>query len=240
MLKIYPCLVTPGTQLYEDWKNGKYHPYSTIQAAELIAQVKQFIPPWVRIMRIQREIPVDDIADGVKNGNLRQLVQDELSQRAIFCRCIRCREVGRHSMKKESSPDPGSIQLCRIDYDASEGREVFLSYEDEVKDILIGYVRLRMPSTKVHRPEINNQNTALIRELHVLGQSVPVGSRIAGAYQHKGYGEKLLREAEKIAREEYNRTKMIVISALGTRGYYSRFGYGNDGPYVSKLLTMSN
>jgi elongator complex protein 3 len=240
MLKIYPCLVTPGTQLYEDWKNGKYHPYSTIQAADLIAQAKQFIPPWVRIMRIQREIPVDGIADGVKNGNLRQLVQRELSRRGIFCRCIRCREVGQHSVKREPFRDPGNIQLCRIDYDASGGREIFLSYENEVKDILIGYLRLRIPSTKAHRPEINNQNAALIRELHVLGQTVPVGSRIAEAYQHKGYGAKLLREAEKIAREEYNRTKMIVISALGTKGYYSRFGYENDGPYVSKLLTMSN
>ncbi len=240
MIKIYPCLVTPGTQLYEDWKNGKYRPYSTAQAAELIAQFKLFIPPWVRIMRIQREIPADGIADGVKHGNLRQLVQDELAWRGIRCRCIRCREVGQRSIRDGIFPNPERISLLRNEYEASEGKEIFLSFEDVTQDILIGYVRLRIPSAKAHRPEICNENPALIRELHVLGQTVPVGSRINEAYQHKGYGARLLREAEKIASEEYDRTKMIVISALGTKRYYSRFGYTDDGPYVSKSLVQSN
>jgi elongator complex protein 3 len=236
MLKIYPCLVTPGTQLYEEWKRGEYNPYSTEESARLIAEIKQFIPRWTRIMRIQREIPVDGIADGVKHGNLRQLVQEELTRRGMKCECIRCREVGIHLLNSGESPDLEQVRLQRVNYDGSGGTDIFLSFEDPESDILVGYVRLRIPTEKAHRPEIAGQDAAIIRELHVFGQTVPVGDRIAGAFQHKGYGSKLLAEAERISREEYDRTKMLVISALGTKGYYSRFGYTHDGPYMSKNM----
>jgi len=236
MLKIYPCLVTPGTQLYEEWKRGEYTPYSTEQSARLIAEIKQYVPRWVRIMRIQREIPVDGIADGVKHGNLRQLVQQELTNRNMRCHCIRCREVGIAYLKNGESPDLEQVQLKKVNYDGSGGTDIFLSFEDPEHDILVGYVRVRIPTENAHRPEIAQQNTAIIRELHVFGQTVPVGDRLAGAFQHKGYGSKLLAEAERISREEYDRRKMLVISALGTKGYYSRFGYTHDGPYVSKSV----
>jgi elongator complex protein 3 len=234
MLKIYPCLVTPGTRLYEEWKRGEYKPYSTEEAADLIAGVKRFIPPWVRVMRIQREIPRDGIADGVKHGNLRQIVQDKLVERGITCHCIRCREVGQHLMKDGTGPDPENIKLERISYESAGGTDEFLSFEDTDQEILIGYVRLRIPSEKSHRPEIVGQNAALIRELHVFGQTVPVGIRSETAFQHKGYGARLVAEAERIGSEEYDRDKMVIISALGTKMYYARFGYKQDGPYVSK------
>lgn len=236
MLKIYPCLVTPGTQLYEEWKRGGYTPYSTGQSSRLIAEVKQLVPRWVRIMRIQREIPVDGIADGVKHGNLRQLVQQELESWKVKCRCIRCREVGLTYLKNGQSPDLERVDLQRIDYYASEGREVFLSFEDPTNDLLLGYVRVRIPSGQAHRLEIAGRRSAMIREVHVFGQTVPVGNKMAGAFQHKGYGSRLLGEAERIAKEEFDLKKMLVISALGTKRYYSRFGYSNDGPYVSKDL----
>ena len=236
MLKIYPCLVTPGTQLYEDWKKGEYKPYSTEQAAHLIVQIKRLIPPWVRIMRIQREIPASGIADGVMNGNLRQLVQEELAHRGITCRCIRCREVGQHAMRNTASPLTENIRLQRIVYEASGGTEIFLSFEDPKLDILVGYVRLRIPGEEAHRTEIKDQNAAIIRELHVFGQTVPVGARNESAYQHRGYGTRLIAEAERTAAEDYQRTKMVVISALGTKNYYSRFDYRHDGPYMSKRL----
>src|SRR6266571_940238 len=236
MLKIYPCLVTPGTQLYEEWKRGEYKPYSTEESARLIAQIKQYVPCWVRIMRIQREIPMDGIADGVKHGNLRQLVEQELTNRNMKCHCIRCREAGITYLKNGESPDLERVELKRLDYEGSGGTDIFLSIEDPEHDILVGYVRIRIPTEKAHRPEIARQNTAIIRELHVFGQTVPVGDRLSGALQHKGYGSKLLAEAERIATEERDCQKLVVISALGTKGYYSRFGYTNDGPYVSKSL----
>ncbi len=237
MLKIYPCLVTPGTKLYEQWQTGEYKPYSTAQAARLIGEIKRFIPPWVRIMRIQREIPIDGIADGVKNGNLRQLVQEELGRRGIKCRCIRCREVGQHIMRNGSNPRIDDVKIQQIAYEASGGTEVFLSFEDPDQSLLVGYVRLRIPGDNSHRPEIKDKNAAIIRELHVFGQTVPVGTRSELAFQHKGYGSRLVFEAERVASEEYDRTKMVVISALGTKNYYSRFNYQHDGPYVSKSLT---
>jgi len=235
MLKIYPCLVTKGTELYEEWERGDYKPYSTQQAARLIAEIKRFIPPWVRIMRIQREIPVEGISDGVKNGNLRQHVEDELARRGIVCRCIRCREIGQRMMKegREFVPD---LSLQRTTYEAAGGTEIFLSYEDPGQDLLVGYLRLRIPGDGPHRPEIKDQQTGLIREVHVVGQTIVVGSRSESAFQHKGYGAKLVAEAERIAREEYDQRKMIVISALGTKNYYSKFDYKNDGPYMSKPL----
>ncbi|HMB66983.1 MAG TPA: tRNA uridine(34) 5-carboxymethylaminomethyl modification radical SAM/GNAT enzyme Elp3 [Candidatus Bathyarchaeia archaeon] len=236
MLKIYPCLVTPGTQLHEEWKRGEYTPYSTEQSAQLIAEIKQYVPRWVRIMRIQREIPVDGIADGVKHGNLRQLVEHELTNRNKRCHCIRCREVGITYLKNGASPDLERVELKRLDYEGSGGTDIFLSIEDPEHDILVGYVRIRIPTEKAHRPEVAHQNTAIIRELHVFGQTVPVGDRLSGAFQHKGYGSKLLAEAERISREEYDRRKIVVISALGTKGYYSRFSYTHDGPYVSKSI----
>ncbi|HZY47318.1 MAG TPA: tRNA uridine(34) 5-carboxymethylaminomethyl modification radical SAM/GNAT enzyme Elp3 [Candidatus Bathyarchaeia archaeon] len=236
MLKIYPCLVTPGTQLYEEWKRGEYSPYSTEDSAKLIAEVKQHVPRWVRIMRIQREIPIDGIADGVKHGNLRQLVEHELEARRLKCRCIRCREVGISRLKTGQSPDPERLVLERIDYTGSGGTDIFLSFEDPEPDLLVGYVRIRIPSEKAHRTEIVGQRSAIVRELHVFGLTVPVGDRVTGAFQHRGYGSKLLAEAERIAKEEYDLKKLIVISALGTKRYYSRFGFSKDGPYVSKSL----
>lgn len=237
MLKIYPCLVTPGTQLYEDWKTGQYKPYSTEESARLIADVKEFIPDWVRIMRIQREIPADGISDGVKHGNLRQLVQDELTERGVRCRCIRCREVGHAYLTRKAEPASENVELKRTFYEASAGTEAFLSFEDSEQDLLIGYIRLRIPGEGAHRSEIAGQNTGIVRELHVFGQTVPVGNRLEGAFQHRGYGSRLLQEAERVASEQYDRKKMIVISALGTKPYYARFGYRHDGPYVSKPLS---
>lgn len=236
MLKIYPCLVTPGTQLYEEWKKGQYHPYSTEEAASLIVKIKRFIPPWVRVMRIQREIPADGISDGVKNGNLRQLVQAGLHNQGIVCHCIRCREVGQHFMKDGSPPQIDEVRLHHDEYEASGGTEIFISFEDPTCTFLVGYLRLRIPGEAAHRPEIREQDTAIIRELHVFGKTLPVGAKSESAFQHRGYGTRLIAEAEKIALENYGRRKMVVISALGTKNYYSRFGYHHDGPYMSKTL----
>jgi elongator complex protein 3 len=121
-------------------------------------------------------------------------------------------------------------------YDASEGKEVFISAEDRENDVLIGYLRLRIPSAKAHRSEITAASSAIVRELHVYGPLVPVGKRSAGAWQHKGFGSDLLKEAERIAHEDFGLKKLLVTSALGTRRYYMRFGYERDGVYVSKKL----
>jgi len=236
MIKIYPCLVLKGTKAYEWWSLGKYEPYTTEEAAQLILEVKRMVPRWVRIMRVQRDIPAFLIEAGVNRSNLRQMVLRRLGEQKMRCPCIRCREVGHRWLKDGVKPDPNNIRVVTSKERASEGEDIFISIEDTVNDVLIGYLRLRIPSEKAHRPEILPEVTSIVRELHVYGPLVPVGKRMTKAWQHKGYGGILLSEAERISREEYDRRKIVVTSALGTKQYYERFGYVYDGPYVSKIL----
>jgi len=236
MIKIYPCLVIMGTKAHEWHLKGEYTPYSTEAATDLIAEVKRIIPPWVRVMRVQRDIPAQLIFAGVKKSNLRQLVQQKLVEHSRRCECIRCREVGHRMAVDKVLPDFDNVRILSNCYDASEGQEIFISAEDPENNVLIGYLRLRFPSSKAHRPEISAMPAAVVRELHVYGPLVPVGKHLTTAWQHKGYGSILLSEAERVASEEYGLKKLLVISALGTKQYYKRFGYSHDGVYVSKML----
>ncbi|HYB03148.1 MAG TPA: tRNA uridine(34) 5-carboxymethylaminomethyl modification radical SAM/GNAT enzyme Elp3, partial [Nitrososphaerales archaeon] len=208
MLKIYPTLVVEGTTLFQQYKMGKYYPYTLDQLKKLLCAFKAVVPPWVRIMRIQREIPKEEIAQGENAGNLRQLILEEMRKRNLTCHCIRCREVGHRSQKNSEH-----LELKRIDYDASGGKEVFLSYETD--DTLHGFLRLRIPSGKEFRPELRNQRTSLVRELHVYGPVVPLGKNTVETRQsqHRGIGSKLLLEAERISRE-FSRSKVVVIAAV--------------------------
>ena len=232
MLKIYPTLVTEGTPLYNLYLAGKYEPYNLETTVKLLADIKEIVPKWVRIMRIQREIPAEHIVAGVKHGNLRELVQQELKRRGSRCRCIRCREVGLRNIKI----DEAEVQLRREVYEAAQGTEIFFSYEHPETETLIGFLRLRIPSEKAHRPEVRGNNTALIRELHVYGEALPLGVRKYGAWQHKGFGKNLLQEAERIAAEDFGCDKILITSAVGVRQYYAKLGYKLEGPYMAKRI----
>ena len=234
MLKIYPCLVTEGSEFYDMWKKGEYEPYTSQQAVDLIVEVKKILPKWVRTMRIQRDIPATLIDAGVKKSNLGELVYNRLEEEDIQCQCIRCREVG-HKKAHGIEPDYNNIELLRTDYDVVGGHEIFLSIEDVENDILIGFTRLRIPSNRVFRKEITS-SSSLIRELHVYGQMQKIGKNDDNLWQHKGYGAQLLEKAEKIAKDEYNKNKMLIISGIGVRDYYRKFGYYKDGPYMSKFI----
>lgn len=234
MLKIYPCLVTKGSKLHELWEKGEYQPYTTAEAVDLIVQVKKLLPKWVRTMRIQRDIPSQLIEAGVKKSNLGELVYNRLKDEKVQCQCIRCREVG-HQVAHGINTNREDVQLLKESYHASEGEEHFLSMEDVDSDVLLGFLRLRMPSSHAHRPEIN-YDTALVRELHVYGPMMPLGEREDELWQHQGYGEELLKEAERISREEYDKREIIITSGIGARNYYRKFGYERKGPYMAKKL----
>ncbi len=237
MLKIYPCLVLQGSILSTWWRNGRYTAYTTEEAARLIAAVKTFLPPWVRIMRVQRDIPASLILDGVRKSNLRQIVLELLKAHGLRCRCIRCREVGHRFLTDGVEPNAATVELTVQRYTASEGVECFIAFEDVANDVLIGFLRLRVPSTHAHRLEIAGGETALVRELHVYGPLVPVGRTGHGAWQHRGYGKALLREAERLARDEFGLTRILVTSALGSRAYFRQRGYSRYGPYMAKTLS---
>jgi elongator complex protein 3 len=234
MLKIYPALVLRGTGLHSLWKEGKYSPYNTEQAAEVIARATRFIPPYVRIPRIQRDIPSPLVEAGVKNSNLRQIVDRLLSERGEKCRCIRCREIGS-AQRKGDAAGRLRLGLQRLDYSASGGKEIFLSFEDKEKDLLAAFLRLRLPG-KPHRRELGG--ASVVRELHVYGQEAAIGEHATSAQklQHTGLGKKLLAEAEEITRAECALSKIAVISGPGARGYYRKQGYSSDGPYMAKKI----
>ena len=229
MLKIYPSLVIENTPMYQEYKDGKYAPYSDEDMIQVLTEAKKNIPKWVRIMRVQREISPNEIIAGPKSGNLRQIVHQNLAKQGMKCKCIRCREAGLN--KKSEDKD---INLTRIDYDSSGGKDVFLSYEDKNESIY-GFLRLRKPSDSAHRDEVG-KNSCIVRELHVYGKSLKIGEKEESEIQHSGLGKNLMREAEKISREEFDAKKLLVISAVGTREYYQKLGYSLYGPYMSKTL----
>jgi len=239
MLKIYPCLVIKGTELYELWKNGEYEPYPLDQLINLIVEWKQIVPSYVRIQRIMRDIPAPLIEAGCKKSNLRQLVNNKLEKINVRCNCIRCREYGikkRKISQEKSILD--NVNLYRKDYCASKGQEIFLSYENKSKNYLIGYLRLRKPSELAHRPELNDGQTLIVREIKVVGELVAKDKQpySKSQLQHRGFGSSLLKEAEKIAKEEFGAKKISVISGIGVRKWFYEMGYKLAGPYVSKLL----
>ena len=227
-IKFYPTVVTRGSLLYRWWRSGKYKPYSDKVLQNLIIKCKQVVPPYVRVIRLIRDIPGESIMAGNMITNLRQILKD----RGVKCQCIRCREVKGEKLELKSK------KLEIIEYKASGGIEYFLQYTNAQGNILYGFCRLRLPvgeipSNKAGRHESPLQGAAFIRELHVYGELVPVGAK--KRVQHAGLGKKLMAEAEKIARQNGFK-KMAVIAGVGTRDYYRKLGYRLKDTYMLKIL----
>ena len=223
MVKIYPCLLAKrefydNDKVHSLYRSGEWKPLTNVQATTLIAEAKSSFPPWVRVMRVQRDIPAPYIEAGVTAGNLRELVHEEMRRRGNACQCIRCREIGRVDEKE-------TPKLVRREYRASGGTEVFLSLE--TPRALFGFLRLRKPSN-------------FVRELHVYGQEIELGKK--GSVQHTGIGKLLLASAEAEARHDADRgsasrgCSVCVTSGVGAREYYRALGYAREGAYMVKHL----
>ncbi|XP_074143693.1 elongator complex protein 3 [Sminthopsis crassicaudata] len=232
-MKLYPTLVIRGTGLYELWKSGRYKSYSPSSLVELVARILALVPPWTRVYRVQRDIPMPLVSSGVEHGNLRELAFARMKDLGIQCRDVRTREVGIQEIHHKVRPY--QVELVRRDYVANGGWETFLSYEDPEQDILIGLLRLRKCSEESFRPELKG-GVSIVRELHVYGSVVPVSSRDPAKFQHQGFGMLLMEEAERIAKQEHGAQKIAVISGVGTRNYYRKIGYVLEGPYMVKKL----
>jgi elongator complex protein 3 len=232
-LKLYPTMVVAGTELEKWYQEGRYQPYDDDTMVSLTIGIKMLVPRYVRISRVLRDIPSKFIVAGLKDS-LRDIVRERMRQEAIECKCIRCREYGHRA---QAGREIGEPHMVRMDYDASGGKEVFLSVEDE-GETLFGLLRLRIQSRPVPVLEhAINGNVALVRELHVFGPEVPLSEQKTEAAQHKGLGKALLREAERIALEEFRADEMVILSGTGAREYYrTEFGYHSEGDYMVKSL----
>ncbi|KAK0548494.1 Elongator subunit [Tilletia horrida] len=236
-LKIYPTLVIRGTGLYELWRTGRYKNYTPSFLVDVVARILALVPPWTRVYRVQRDIPMPLVSSGVENGNLRELALARMRDFGTTCRDVRFREVGIHEI--HTRVRPSEVELVRRDYTANGGWETFLAYEDPEKDILVALLRLRKCSVEgTFREELTGQQTSIVRELHTYGGAVPVHSRDPTKFQHQGFGMLLMEEAERIAREEHGSQKIAVISGVGTRDYYRKMGYELDGPYMTKMIKV--
>jgi len=224
-VKIYPCEVTPYTVIEKWYKNGKYIPYSDNNPKDLLDVIQygmKLCPPWVRIPRVVRDIPISYIQAGNKFSNLRQMInQDEFTE-------IRSREIARH-------PDyynkPTKYVIRK--YKAGTGIEYFISLESFDKKVIFGFLRLRLTHSKPLFDSL--QYMGLIRELHVYNHLVPVGSK-RGRFtsQHKGVGKKLLKYAEWIS-WIYGKNGVAVISGEGVRQYYNKLGYKQKESFEIKI-----
>ena len=235
-LKLYPTMVVEGTELEKWYQDKRYQPYDVNTMVNLLAEIKSIVPKYVRISRVLRDIPSKFIVAGCKDS-LRGVVQQRMKRQATECKCIRCREYGH---RLQGGWDMGEPKMMRIDYEASGGREILLSFEDE-NETLFGLLRMRIQSKPISElePEINGR-LALIRELHVYGPEVPLSEQRVEAAQHKGLGKALLGEAERIASEEFQAPWMVVLSGTGAKEYYrTEFGYRSQGNYMVKNLRGS-
>jgi elongator complex protein 3 len=228
-IKIYPTQLLANADLYQYWLRGEYTPYTTEELIGLIADLKPSIPRYCRVNRVVRDIPSENVVEGNKRTSLRLDVQQELHQRGTRCQCIRCREVRKQSVEAET------LLLEDLVYPAGGAEEHFLSFVTP-QDHLAGFLRLSLPGKDSPATGLDDlDGAAIIREVHVFGQSLRVGAEQNGAAQHSGLGTELLLQAEAIAHEHGFR-RLAVISAVGTRLYYLERGYERGNLYLIKRL----
>lgn len=238
LMKIYPCALLEEAPLYNLYLKGKYKPYSKKTLIGIIKKAKTQFPFYVRIERITRDIPSPKVIKGpAKITNLRQVIKEEMKKEGKKCKCIRCREIKAKYDPKEK------VFLFRQDYEASGGKEIFLSFENKRREKLYSLLRLRIPSYVFSTTEKSPSqhflpvlsNAALIREIHTYGQQVAISER-KRAPQHRGLGKKLIKEAEKISGKEFSVKKIAAISGIGARNYWRKLGYVLRGSYMIKKL----
>jgi elongator complex protein 3 len=228
-IKIYPNQLLANAELYEYWQRGEFKPYSTEELVDLIAEIKPTIPRYCRVNRVIRDIPGNNVVEGNTRTSLRQDIHNEMKRRGTHCECVRCREVRGKAVQSSS------LKLDDLVYQTGTAEEHFISYVTP-EDGLAGFIRLSLPGTASPATGLADLGgAALIREVHVYGQSLPVGADQTGAAQHVGLGTRLLEEAEKIART-HGFEKLAVISAIGTRHYYLDRGFERGESYLVKAL----
>ncbi len=227
-LKIYPCQLLRNAELYQYWQRGEYKPYSEQELIDLLADIKPTVPRFCRINRVIRDIPSNHVVEGNRNTSLRQDVAEELDGRGTKCDCIRCREIRKNELSD------GELIFDDLVYQAGRAEEHFLSFNTRT-DHIVGFLRLSLPDKARQFPVEHLDDAAIIREVHVYGQSVEVGAEQEGMAQHRGLGTQLIEKAAEIAKTG-GYSKLAVISAVGTREYYAGRGFVMGELYMVRDL----
>ncbi len=226
-IKFYPTVVVKGSLLYRWWRAGKYKPYSDNILQKLIIDCKKVVPKYVRIIRLVRDIPEESIEAGNRITNLRQVMKNK----GVKCSCIRCRE------SREGKVQEKNLKLNIKRYKVGLGVEHFISFDSKDKKTLYGFCRLYLPKSSIFNFQFSEKetlkNSAIVRELHVYGELVPVGSK--KKTQHVGLGKRLIKKAEEIAKQT-GFEKISIISGVGVRGYYKKLGYNLVNTYMVKKI----
>ena len=225
MLKIYPCIVLKKSPLFKIFLAGDFQVYTDKQLTNILIRIKKLVPLYTRIIRVIRDIPATYIMAGSKISNLRQVIEQNQKKDSWKCHCIRCREIRNEEVKLND------YKLSRIQYETRTGREIFLSYENKKENKCAAFCRLRLPDKKIKNNFSGNlrvlEGAAIIRELHTYGQLIKIKEK-GSQSQHRGFGMRLMEEAENIARKR-GYSKMAVIAGVGARNYYrKKFGYKLD------------
>lgn len=237
-IKLYPCALISGTQLVQKYREGTWQPYAKDELVDVLVQDVLNTPPYVRISRMIRDISATDILVGNKHTNLRQMVEQELAAEDVANRVqeIRFREINQQQVRA------AELTLQDFAYTTAVSDEHFLQWVTTDNKIA-GFCRLSLPhwdkltsgACDVSADELLVQpGQAMIRELHVYGQALSLGSEGMSA-QHQGLGQKLLAKASSIAAEA-GYTSLNVISSIGTRAYYRAQGFTDAGLYQQKAL----
>jgi elongator complex protein 3 len=226
-IKIYPTQLLKSAELYNHWQRGEYQPYTQEELVGLIADLKPSIPPYCRVNRVIRDIGAQHVVAGNKRTSLRQDILAEVERRGQHCNCIRCREVRGEAVEASA--------LCLEDtiYHPAYAEEHFLTYVTP-QGRIAGYLRLSLPTPEAPRLDMPDlAGAAIVREVHIFGQALGVGQVAQGATQHSGLGRRLLERAEEIARAA-GLPRLAVISATGTRRYYTARGFRMGELYMVK------
>jgi elongator complex protein 3 len=225
-LKIYPCSLIESAELIQHYQDGSWRPYTHDELLHVLAECFRETPEYCRLTRVIRDIPSTDIVVGNQMTNFRQVVEQELQRRGERSGDIRAREIRFHQVTNDD------LRLDELRYATSCSHEVFLQYITPER-FIAGFLRLSLPA----EPSITEELTdaAIIREVHVYGQSLEIGEASPGRAQHSGLGKQLIERAIEIAREHGYR-RLAVISAIGTREYYRKRGFEDGSLYQFREL----
>ncbi len=228
-LKIYPCSLIESAELMRYFEAGEWRAYTHDELLDVLTACFLATPEYCRLTRVVRDIPSTDIVTGEMTTNFRQVVERALDARGQRSADIRAREI-RHQ-----AVDPDALALDVAAYESSIGVELFLQFITPQRQIA-AFLRLSLPSEPLLVPELDG--AAMIREVHVYGQSLAVGDEAPGRAQHSGLGARLIEQAASIARERGYR-RLAVISAVGTRAYYRKRGFADGHLYQLRDLTLA-